>query len=438
MSFERGIKMKLAIIADDITGANDSGVQLAKYGLNTSVLFDLDKKGVENKEAVVFDTDSRAVEKDEAYRLVKEASVFLKGNGFNHIYKKIDSTMRGNIGAEIDAVYDVINPDFMLIVPGYPKNGRVVKEGYHYLNGKLLHETEIGTDPKTPVKESYLPDLLSKQTNQSIGIITSKLLSSGEEAIKERLMQFKKNNISYVIVDSETEKDLENILHYVSKTEFNVGWVGSAGLANYLPSYYDIERKGLTYNVPKSERHVLTVVGSVNVNSRMQLEKLLEQKNVKGVPFESVKAVSEKSQRDVEVERVYLDAKRYVQEGKHIVIYSTGETEDIKEAQEFGREKGLTHTQVGTAIVNALGEVSAKLLDEGFFEGIVMTGGDTAKQIAKFLNIKGFELFDELEIGIPLGTFVGYKEIYTVTKAGGFGSENVFMNSIIKLQGEEK
>ena len=49
--------MKLAIIADDLTGANDSGVQLARHGLKTTVLFDMDEKSVKNYEAVVFDTD---------------------------------------------------------------------------------------------------------------------------------------------------------------------------------------------------------------------------------------------------------------------------------------------------------------------------------------------------------------------------------------------
>src|SRR6476619_7377554 len=99
--------MKLAIIADDLTGANDSGVQLARHGLKTTVLFDLDEGNINKYEAVVFDTDSRSLTRKEAYNQVSRAANFLLNAGFTNIFKKLDSTMRGNIGAEIDALYDV-------------------------------------------------------------------------------------------------------------------------------------------------------------------------------------------------------------------------------------------------------------------------------------------------------------------------------------------
>lgn len=89
--------------------------------------------------------------------------------------------MRGNIGIEIDAVYDAVKPDFMMIAPGYPKNNRTILEGIHYLNGVPLAETEIALDPKTPVTISYLPDLLKQQTNYSVGEITVTDLEAGSQ-----------------------------------------------------------------------------------------------------------------------------------------------------------------------------------------------------------------------------------------------------------------
>lgn len=99
--------MNLAIIADDLTGANDSGVQLARHGLKTTVLFDMDNESVRNYEAVVFDTDSRSINQLDAYEKVKQVAEFLTQAGFKSIFKKLDSTMRGNIGAEIDAIYEI-------------------------------------------------------------------------------------------------------------------------------------------------------------------------------------------------------------------------------------------------------------------------------------------------------------------------------------------
>jgi uncharacterized protein YgbK (DUF1537 family) len=213
--------MKLAIIADDLTGANDSGVQLAKFGLKTSVLFGLDKYAVHESEAVVFDTDSRSINKHEAYNKVYKVMEFLKEQGFQNIYKKIDSTMRGNIGIEIDAVYDSLKPDFVFVVPGYPKNGRKVVKGHHYLNGLALNETEIANDPKTPVTESHIPTLLKQQTNNSVGLIDKELLIKGADMIHDELGKFAKNNVSYIVVDSETEEDLELILHHTKKLNYN-------------------------------------------------------------------------------------------------------------------------------------------------------------------------------------------------------------------------
>ena len=82
--------MNLAIIADDLTGANDSGVQLAKYGLQTSVFFKMDKRNIQSNEAVVFDTDSRAMAPAEAKELVAKVTRFLLDEGINNIYKLQD------------------------------------------------------------------------------------------------------------------------------------------------------------------------------------------------------------------------------------------------------------------------------------------------------------------------------------------------------------
>lgn len=68
------------------------------------------------------------------------------------VYKKIDSTLRGNLGAEIKAVADVFKPDIVIIAPAYPANQRITIGGYHLLEGKPIELTEIANAPKTPVK----------------------------------------------------------------------------------------------------------------------------------------------------------------------------------------------------------------------------------------------------------------------------------------------
>ncbi|MCM3786431.1 four-carbon acid sugar kinase family protein [Neobacillus mesonae] len=427
--------MKLAIIADDLTGANDSGVQLARHGLKTSVLFDMDGDNIDNYDAVVFDTDSRSIASDEAYQRVNQAAKFLTDAGFDTIFKKMDSTMRGNIGSEIDALYDVVKPDFMMIAPGYPKNNRTILNATHYLNGVPLAETEIANDPKTPVTHSYLPDLLKLQTKYEIGEITASDLEAGKDHIENKLKYFKRNSIPYVLVDSTKEMHLELILQITKQLDFSFAWAGSAGIANYLPHHYGISSNPIELSIAPNPGPILTVVGSVNKNSRAQLKQLLELTDVYPVRFNSYKAVSEQADRDEEINRVFEEVKTKALEGKDIVIYSTAEQPDIEQARATGEARGLNHTEVSNEIVRAIGEICAKLLENGYFKGVSMTGGDTAKQICMKWNIGGFELLDELEIGVPISKFLGVNDLHVITKAGGFGKPDVFIHAIQKLKG---
>lgn len=143
------MKNKMGIIADDLTGANDSGVQLAIKKLSTSVVFDYTNSSKEMaSDVLIVDTDSRARAKEDAYKAVVEAATFLKRNGYKHIYKKVDSTLRGNLEAELAALESVYNPDMVVIAPAYPKMRRQTINGHHFVDGKIITETEFSNDPK--------------------------------------------------------------------------------------------------------------------------------------------------------------------------------------------------------------------------------------------------------------------------------------------------
>ena len=154
--------IKLAVIADDLTGANDTALQFAKRNIKSSVEINFMKmEDVEDKEVIVVDTDSRDLDKELSYKKVKDICEKISKYDIKCIYKKIDSTLRGNLGAEIKAVDDVFNPDIVIIAPAYPANQRVTIGGYHLLEGKPIELTEIANAPKTPVKKSYLPSILT-------------------------------------------------------------------------------------------------------------------------------------------------------------------------------------------------------------------------------------------------------------------------------------
>ncbi|OWA37463.1 serine kinase [Saccharibacillus sp. O16] len=427
--------MKLAIIADDLTGANDSGVQLSRNGLKTTVLFDMDAEAVGTYEAVAFDTDSRAMESQQAYDRVRAAAEFLLNSGFPDIFKKVDSTMRGNVGSEIDAVYDALKPDFVMFVPGYPKNNRTVLNSTLYLDGVPIGETEIAKDPKTPVTLSNLIELLELQTSRQIGTLTADDLALGREHLLTKLDHYAREGAAYIVVDSTEERHLKQILADLKSAPYRLTWAGSAGLANYLPAYYDLPSRTQASRIDGDPGAVLTVVGSVNRNSRTQLGRLLERPDVHAVAFDSWKAVASPEEKEAEIRRVFDEALVGAERGLDVAVYSTGTPEHIEQAWRVGEAAGFSRTEISNEIVKALADVCAPLLERGLFKGVSMSGGDTAKQVCLRWGIKGFELLDELEIGVPISTFLGKKGLYVITKAGGFGTEHVFEHAIEKLRG---
>lgn len=426
--------MRIGMIADDLTGANDSGVQLSQYGLKTEVRFNLANDNTSTLGSIVLDTDSRSLEKTDAYHRVRKAASFLKRNNFNIIYKKVDSTLRGNLGAEIDAIYDEFKPDFVIIAPGYPKNGRKIVDGHLYLNGLLINQTEIAKDPTSPVYQSYIPHIIQQQSKRDIGVFNREQIRAGYKVIKKKMDTFYKKGIPFLLFDSETEKDLLTIATSVYQSNYNVIWLGSAGLANYLPDVYNISGKKTSLNIKRENKPILLVVGSVSSVTRKQLRYLLNFENVVGVELNSLEVIKRPEE---EIESALKKVTEVYRKNKHIAIFPTGSQKAVKETQLLGGKMGFSKKDVSNKIARNLGVLTNKILNKLSFQGLILTGGDTAKQVCMNIGADGIELIDEIETGVPIGKLIGRHPLYVVTKAGAFGKEDTFIQSMKFLQGVE-
>ncbi|MDQ0875248.1 uncharacterized protein YgbK (DUF1537 family) [Paenibacillus sp. V4I3] len=429
--------MKIAVIADDLTGAGDTGVQFAKRGLQVSVLlqFVSESCAVSERDVLVLDTDSRSLDAESAYQRAAEASRCAQAFEADVVFKKIDSTLRGNLGSEIDAVYDTFRPDFVVIAPAYPETGRLVREGRLYVHGKPLHETEFANDPKTPVTESYIPELLRHQTKQPFEVIPSGILAEGKSSIELVLQSCMSRGVSYLLVDSADDEDLRRIVSLIGETTYAVVWVGSAGLARQLA----IQHSSLTQPSPqecrKTDGPILIVIGSVSPRSRRQLDVLLSNPEVRGIRMEAYQLVSGKTEREQELAKAEEEAALTLSANLHTVLYSSGDREAIRLAQDAGVRNGMDAQKVSNAVSQALGESVSRVLRRVRVGGIVMTGGDTAKHVCSALQAIEFRVFDEVESGVPIGLLMMDEPLPAVTKAGGFGSDQVLLRALESLNG---
>src|SRR5215203_4679218 len=114
--------IQLAIIADDLSSATDCGAQVVRSGLSVVVPLGSYSLPTEARatQVISVDTDSRSLSIDRAYAKVRNAAQQLVADGWTHFYKSVDSTLRGNLGAEIEALLDVVKPDCAIIAPAFP------------------------------------------------------------------------------------------------------------------------------------------------------------------------------------------------------------------------------------------------------------------------------------------------------------------------------
>lgn len=115
-----------AIIADDLTGALDAAAPFAARGISTAVALGpsaLPQAIATGARVVGVSTDSREIAPEDATTAVRAALAALPSG--TALFKKVDSRLKGNIAAELDA----IPHGRSLIVPAIPAFGRWMRNG---------------------------------------------------------------------------------------------------------------------------------------------------------------------------------------------------------------------------------------------------------------------------------------------------------------------
>lgn len=405
--------MQFVIIADDLTGATDSGAQLCRAGYRVAVAFhDTPIPASDEFDAVVVDTDSRQLDPESARRRVSEAAQQLKDAQI--LYKKIDSTLRGPIAAEIEAAFNKSDRSRAIIAPAFPGNGRTTVGGVQMVYGRPVHETRFAEDPAIPIDEGHIPSLLSKAGLSDAGTLGIQDLE-GVDGVRDALEKYQ-----WVVADAAEYEHLESLVGAVPDVG-EVLWVGSAGLVKALGMIYP----GSRYEEPEGNAapggKVLTVVGSMNGVSRQQLRCLEKKEGIDAVAIPAAAAVAG---RDSVVKNAVRAAGEYLRDGKSVALYSTGEM--------------LAANNSTGSVVKALADVVAGLSEEDLFDALVLTGGDTAVNVSRNLGARGIMLKGEIEPGVALGTLIGPRPYPVITKAGGFGGPDTLLHALNTLAGKDE
>ncbi len=391
----------IAIVADDLTGSGDTAVQFVRAGWSTHLSIGgaeeaLAGPATAGVEVLAVTTNSRALAPEAAAAVVRDNVRRLRAAGVTRLYKKVDSTLRGAFKAEVDAAREAWGPDTVAVIcPAFPATGRTVQAGVLYVNGKPVTETSAATDPVTPVTESHIPTLLGcAHVAQHDG--------DTPEALAARIRQAGPT----VAVDAASDADLERLARAIGLLGAQALPVGAGGLAAPLARVW----AGADQSAP-----VVVVVTSQHSAARAQAAALQAAGADTWTP--SLADLADDAAWQAWSQPLLAAHTQAPAEAGTVLLLAPE-----------GQRDGLD----SETVAERLGGLAAQLIAASQAAGVVATGGDGARSVLLALGARGIALVDEVMGGVPLGTLTGGTAagLPVVTKAGGFGAEDVLVRAV--------
>jgi len=420
------------VVADDLTGAADTALAFWEHGLDAAILLGplaprpAPLRAVSDARVVAVDTATRSLPPAAASRAVAATVAALRRGGVTRFYKKIDSTLRGNCGAEIEAMLAACEASVAVVCPAFPAQGRTVVGGRVRVCGQDLMAAPIAVDPHGGAASSRVAEALGRQTRLPIA----------EVRRPDELGQPVRRGI--VVVDAATDADLTRWVDRVG-LDSDVLWVGSAGLAGALARATawrtaPARRLPAAWATSGVWHPVVVVVGSLHAVSRGQMAALLTLPGATLVSCHPAGIVRGQASIDKVVERCV----GIVREGGHCVLSTSASEEARRALAELWCEAGHEPGWAGERIAAWLGAVTAAVIQaEMGLERVICTGGDTARAALFHLGAPGLTVVGAVAPGVPIGRTTD-RRLYVVTKAGGFGGQDTLARAVTLLQGDRE
>lgn len=396
----------LLIIADDLSGAADCAAGFARR-LATEIVFDA--QTLPSGAAVVaVDADSRRLDPGAA---AKANSAVLQQRQYANraLYKKIDSTLRGNVASEIAALQALRG--LAIVAPAFPAMGRTTQDSVQLVNGISVALSDVWRNENL-LGTGNLLESLSAEGLRCAAINLATLRD--ETALSNALDQALRGKVQALICDALTDADLQRLARATAPLYRQLFWVGSAGLAHHLPEALGLPASG-DMNV-QGRAPVLTVVGSMSQHSQQQARTLAEHSGCFCLEIDAA---------------TLLDPARHEQREQLITLLylrlAKGEDSLLTVSQEE-RDPSVA-AQLAIALAEWLKPAIAVA------GSLIATGGETARAILTAAGINRLAVQGELAPGVVLSrTETG---LNVVTKAGAFGQPDTLLIAWQQLHGRD-
>lgn len=442
---------RIGIIADDLTGATTTGVLLARSKAKTVVYFDGDKVGKEiyDYDAAVISTNSRSCSRAESYEKVKAETTLLKQLEILYFSKRIDTTMRGNIGAEIDAMLDVLGDEFAaVVVPAMPQSRRILIGGYCIIDSVLLTDTPAAQDVRTPVRESYIPRLLGEQSKRKVGHIELSNVIAGKEAVMQSLIQQRDDGCQIFVADSISMENIQTVANACVELLWSILPVDPGPFTAQLAYIRGITKtesdnppSGLPEAAEKREygKTVLVTAGSATPVTKRQMEVLCEDSRNQRISVDPCKLMDGEEEMEKEIDEVAAKIMKLLMSSRppRAILLETALHGILLDLEYEDSIRKVPQGTCGNRINEGLGKITEKILygDSGEkIAGIYATGGDTMVNICRALGAGYMEVFDYLIPQTDIGRIRTNRfELPVIGKGGLTGADDTAVQIVDRI-----
>ena len=438
----------IGAVADDLTGATTTGVLLARSKARTAVFFNEEAaektEGIDELDAILISSNSRPLPANEAYDKVKSATIALKRMGVEYFSKRIDTTLRGGVGVEIDAMLDQMKEGTVaVVVPAMRQSRKILVGGYSVIDGVALINTPVAQDVRTPVKENYIPRLLEGQTRRKVGLVTLDKVLAGEEVIEEALAEQKKAGCEVIVVDGITLEDVENIAKACISLRWDVVAVDPGPFTSKLAFYRELisaEEPNIPPQADEAGKTVLIAAGSATPVTKKQMEILCQDPRHVRVSVEPLPLIEG---GDVALDEVFKAVNKAAEllesdNQPRAILFETALHGELLNLDEEDNKRHYAGGMSANRINAGLGMIVSQLLEKVGKEkvaGLYTTGGDTMVNVCYQLGVECIEVMDYVIPQTDVGRLVGskYSGLPVVGKGGLTGNDNTACDIVSRL-----
>lgn len=419
--------MLLGVIADDLTGATDLALTLARGGMRVVQWTGVPTGKVDLKDvdALVIALKSRTIPAVDAVAQSLAAAKALRALGARQLFFKycstFDSTPQGNIGPVADALLDFTGSKLTIACPAFPTNKRTIYQGHLFVGDQLLSDSPMKDHPLTPMRDANLVRVLSSQTKRKVGLVPHAIVSQGPAAVQAAYAQAQSDGISHLIVDAISDADLLTIGTASADLALITGGSGVAlGLPQNFRAQGLLKNEGGGAQVAAPTGRSIILAGSCSAMTRQQVAAA----KAAGLPsfqIDPLAIAAGKLTPDDVVTWVLA------QDSKTPLVYSSADPADVASVQEK-----LGRTNAGESIEHLLGAVASKLANQGFTRFLV-AGGETSGAVVAALGVEALRIGPEIDPGVPWTTSLTGRSLALALKSGNFGAPDFFLKAWNKL-----